>query len=86
MSAFFRFWPFVSQVCIYRLFLTSAIHEFTDISGGHYLIGAQIISNLATDGHNDGHDKVGKCRNDPNLLGEHSLKRSNATTPQKAMH
>lgn len=27
------------------------------------MIGAQIVSNLATYGHDDGHDEVGKCRN-----------------------
>lgn len=61
------FFIYLFTVSTCRLFLTSTIHEFTDISGGHDLIGAQIVSNLATNGHNDGHDKVGKCRNYPNL-------------------
>lgn len=52
---------------IFRPYLTSTVHKFPDISSGHDLIGAQIVSKLASNGHNDGHDKVGKCRNYPNL-------------------
>lgn len=44
-------------------FLTSAVHKFPDVRGGHDLVGAQIVSNLATNGHDDGHDEVGKCGN-----------------------
>lgn len=51
--AFPSFWPF----------LTSTVHQFPDISGGHDLVGAQIVSDLATNGHDDGHDEVRKCRN-----------------------
>ena len=31
------------------------------------MVGAQIVSDLATDGHDDGHDEVRKCRNDAHL-------------------
>ena len=48
-------------------FLTSTVHKFPDISGGHDLVGAQIVSKLATNGHDNGHDKVGKCRNNAHL-------------------
>lgn len=43
-------------------FLTSAVHHFTDISGGHDVVGAQVISNLPSNGYNDSHHKVGKSR------------------------
>lgn len=52
---------------IFRPYLTSTVHKFPNISSSHDLIGAQIVSKLASNGHDDGHDKVGKCRNYPNL-------------------
>lgn len=47
----------------FGFFLTSTVHKFPDISGGHYMVATQIVGKLTTDGHNNGHDKVGKCRN-----------------------
>lgn len=61
------YFHYLFTVNIFRVFLTSTVHKFTDIGCGHDLIGAQIVSNLTANGHNDGHDKVGKCRNYPNL-------------------
>lgn len=58
--AFPSFWPF----------LTSTVHKFPDVSGGHDLVGAQIVSDLATNGHDNGHDKVRKCRNYAHLARE----------------
>lgn len=58
--AFLSFWPF----------LTSTVHKFPDIGCGHDLVGAQIISELATYGHDNGHDEVGKCWNDAHLEKE----------------
>lgn len=43
-------------------FLTSAVHHFPDVSGGHDVVGAQVISNLPSDGHDDSHHKVRKSR------------------------
>lgn len=43
-------------------FLTSAVHHFPHVSGGHDVVGAQVISNLPSNGHNDSHHKVGKSR------------------------
>lgn len=51
--AFPSFWPF----------LTSTVHKFPDVSSGHDLVGAQIVSKLASNGHDNGHDEVGKCGN-----------------------
>jgi len=51
-------------------FLTSTVHKFPDVSGGHDLVGAQIIRNVATDGHDNGHDEVGECRNYAHLKRE----------------
>lgn len=48
-------------------FLTSAVHHFPDVSGGHDVVGAQVISNLPPNGHNDGHHEVGKSRKDSDL-------------------
>lgn len=44
-------------------FLTSTVHKLPDVSGGHDLVGSQVVSKLATNGHDDGHDEVGKCGN-----------------------
>lgn len=43
--------------------LTSTVHHFPDISCGHDVVGAQVISNLPSNGHNDSHHKVGEGRN-----------------------
>lgn len=43
-------------------FLTSAVHHFPDVSGGHDVVGAQVISNLPSNGHDDSHHKVRKSR------------------------
>lgn len=57
------FWHYNSAFPSLCSFLTSTVHKFSDVSGGHDLVAAQIVSNLAPDGHDDGHDEVGKCRN-----------------------
>lgn len=41
--------------------LTSTVHKFPDMGGGHDLVGAEIVGKLATDGDNDGHNQMGKC-------------------------
>lgn len=51
-----------------RHILTSAVHEFPDVSGCHDVIGTKIVSNLAANRHNYGHDQMGKCRDYANLM------------------
>lgn len=42
--------------------LTSTVHDFPDVGSGQDVLAAQVVGQLAADGHNDGHHQVGQSR------------------------
>lgn len=42
--------------------LTSAVHDFPDSGSCQDVLAAQVVGQLATNGHNDGHHQVGEGR------------------------
>lgn len=47
--------------------LTSTVHDFPDVGSGQDVLAAQVVGQLAADGHNDGHHQVGQGRQYANL-------------------
>lgn len=47
--------------------LTSTVHDFPDSSGGQDVPAAQVVGQLATDGHDDGHHQMRQGREYANL-------------------
>lgn len=61
VSFLFFFLPFTFVFPWFWCSLTSTVHKFSDVGGGQDLVAAEIVSKLATDGDNDGHNQMGKC-------------------------
>lgn len=47
--------------------LTSTVHDFPDSGGGQDVPAAEVVGQLATDGHNDGHNQMRQGREYANL-------------------
>ena len=48
-------------------FLTSAVHDLPDSGGWQDVPAAEVVCQLAADGHDDGHDQVGQGRQNAHL-------------------
>lgn len=59
--------PINPPLCTLLHPLTPAVHELSHVGRGHYVTTAQKISDLASNGYDDGHDKVRKRRHQPHL-------------------
>lgn len=62
------------------VFLTSTVHDFPDGGGGQDISGAQVVSQLTTDWHYDGHDKMGKSGDHTDLTAHKSQPIYNQST------
>lgn len=47
--------------------LTSTVHDFPDSGGGQDVPAAEVVGQLATDGHDDGHHQMRQGREYANL-------------------
>lgn len=47
--------------------LTSTVHEFPDVGGGHQVVSPQVVGQLAANRHNDRHDQMGQSGHHPHL-------------------
>ena len=47
--------------------LTSTVHEFAHVGCGHDVVGPQVVCQLPSDWHNDGHDQMRQSRHHPHL-------------------